>query len=297
MKARKQRGFTLIELLVVIAIIAILIALLLPAVQQAREAARRTQCKNNLKQLGLAVHNYHDKYLSFPMGNRYVQGSFPRPDNTNRTNSWGWPLFLLPDLEQANLFTAFDLNAPPYSPEVNDAWSSTFGPSTDVTNIIPSQQMPTAFVCPSAPRVGAETAFKDYAINSGGTSCCPERENRPAEHRGVAFMNSSIRISDIKDGTSNTFLFLEQMHWTDNSANLPTNHFVWVSHNSEGYAYGQLPPNSPLARRGRDARSPHTGGIQVTMCDGSARFISDNIDFTLYRNIMTREGREVLGEF
>src|ERR1700744_1154446 len=96
---RRSRGFTLIELLVVIAIIAVLIALLLPAVQQAREAARRTQCKNNLKQIGLALHNYHDVHLAFPDCS-YISKPFPGP------SGWGWPVMVMPFLDQGNLFNA-----------------------------------------------------------------------------------------------------------------------------------------------------------------------------------------------
>src|SRR6187399_2611271 len=93
----RRRGFTLIELLVVIAIIAVLIALLLPAVQQAREAARRTQCKNNLKQIGLALHNFHDTFLHFPVG-----------EANDDNNQWGWTAFLLPYFDQANTYMALN---------------------------------------------------------------------------------------------------------------------------------------------------------------------------------------------
>ncbi len=103
----RRRAFTLIELLVVIAIIAILIALLLPAVQQAREAARRTQCKNNLKQLGLAFHNYHDTYKMFPpAGTAAIAGTPAVRRQMDVIDAWGWPVRILPGLEQANLFLA-----------------------------------------------------------------------------------------------------------------------------------------------------------------------------------------------
>ena len=137
----KKSGFTLIELLVVIAIIAILIAILLPAVQQAREAARRTQCRNNLKQLGLALHNYHDQHSVFApasIGDPYTSGtansiSFP-DDNGNGPGGFAWGALLLPALDQAPLYTQFNWNRPCWGPE----------------NAIPAKTKLTAFLCPSA---------------------------------------------------------------------------------------------------------------------------------------------------
>ena len=157
--------------------------------------------------------------------------------------------------------------------------------------------MPAAFICPTAPRLGSERAFKDYGINTGSDSCCPERENNRLEHEGVGFMNSSVAVSDIKDGTSNTFLFLELSHNWVNQNNLPTNHFLFVSHNSDGMVMFQRPINAPNAGRGRDARSWHVGGLQATLADGSVRFLSENMDFDLYEALGTRNGRETLGEF
>lgn len=294
---KTQRGFTLIELLVVIAIIAILIALLLPAVQQAREAARRSTCKNNLKQLGIAMHNYHDRYNTFPMGNRYTAGSYPRRDTTHE-NSWGWPLFILPDIDGGNIYEAMDINALPYTPDVNDEFHGHTGPSSSTVNQDPCTSMPSVLVCPSATRLGPENAYKDYAINFGTTRCCPERSNDGNTYNGIAFMNSSVRMRDITDGTSNTLMFMEQKHYTTNTNNRPTNHFVYVSHNSEGYASSYLVPNAPNDNsHGRVARSEHTGGVQVTLCDGSVTFISDNINLSTWRALTTRRGGEPIGAF
>src|SRR5712672_3144627 len=111
---RSKRGFTLIELLVVIAIIAVLIALLLPAVQQAREAARRTQCKNNLKQLGLALHGYHDAFQVFPPG--YVAGSPFKDGETDTSPGWGWPAMILPQFEQGALHDSINFSLPVQNP-------------------------------------------------------------------------------------------------------------------------------------------------------------------------------------
>jgi len=299
MKRPISRGFTLIELLVVIAIIAILVALLLPAVQQAREAARRTQCKNNLKQLGLAMHNYHDTFNTMAMGNRYIAGSHPQSlPGGLRDNSWGWALFLLPAIEEANLYNELDTSVSPYTPDRNDEWAGDYGESLVLTNKDACMRMPSALVCPSAPRLGPETSYKDYAINGGTRHCCPERSNNGNQYDGVAFMNSKILFKDIKDGTSNTFLFLEQKHYTTATNNRPTNHFLYVSHNSEGYANTNRVPNAPNDNsHGRVARGDHEGGIQVTLCDGSVRFISNNIDLATWRALSTRRGKEVIGEF
>lgn len=299
MKRLSRPGFTLIELLVVIAIIAILIALLLPAVQQAREAARRTQCKNNLKQLGLAMHNYHDTFGTLTMGNRYVAGSHPQAlPGGLRDNSWGWALFLLPALEEANLYNSLDTSVSPYTPEVNDEWAPFMGESLVLTNKDACMQMPSALVCPSAPRTGPENSYKDYAISGGTRNCCPERSNNKNQYLGIAYMNSDLQLKDVKDGTSNTFLFLEQKHYTTASNGLPTNHFLYVSHNSEGYANTAVAPNAPNNNsHGRVARSDHEGGIQVTLCDGSSRFVSNNIDFDTWQALSTRRNREVIGEY
>src|SRR5262249_3540753 len=121
MRSRRQKGFTLIELLVVIAIISILTALLLPAVQQAREAARKTQCKNNLKQIGIALHNYHDVHNVLPPAYLYLPGGGgqqgpPDPTNGDAGPGWAWGMLILPQMEQTNLHDAFNVNLPSWDP-------------------------------------------------------------------------------------------------------------------------------------------------------------------------------------
>ena len=142
--AKKKRGFTLIELLVVISIIAILIALLLPAVQQAREAARRTQCKNNLKQIGLAIHNYHETYTMFPPGQQWSgpvwndkNGDGDTDDNGERSPGWSWTAMILPYIDQQPLYDKIDFGSP-----LNDS-------KLTGTNLAVVRQPIEGFLCPS----------------------------------------------------------------------------------------------------------------------------------------------------
>ena len=241
----KRQGFTLIELLVVIAIIAILIALLLPAVQQAREAARRTQCRNNMKQIALAMHNYHDVNQTFPPGSYGPMkpgGGFPSgwcDPNHGCGIPWGhfgWPALMLPYVEGGNLFDRIDFNKPAYANSIPEN-STDRGPSGDTANKFASENMPAVFVCPSAHRVKPENEFKDYGMNGGTGTCCPERNANPNSMKGIGFLNSSISIAKVKDGTSRTFLLLEFAHFGNHSwvpYDKGSNQFFWVHHVSQG---------------------------------------------------------------
>ncbi len=232
---RSRRGFTLIELLVVIAIIAVLIALLLPAVQQAREAARRTQCRNNLKQLGLALHNYHDAYNLFPNGIGYAQGPnnpfFGNPQNSpiDDPNLHVWTEGLLPYLDQGNVYNQINFSlaiiGPISIPGVPAPYNTVGGTNQTATNVaIP------AFICPSTPRA-ASTVVVDFgaALNpalagagvnlKGGANdysasssvwdpiatLCGETANR-----GVLSDEQSVGLKHIVDGTSNTSMVIER---------------------------------------------------------------------------------------
>jgi len=196
----KPRGFTLIELLVVIAIIGVLIALLLPAVQAAREAARRAQCTNNLKQMGLALQNYHDAIGTLPMSyaarSRFIDGA------TDTAPGWGWGAMILPQLEQGPLFNAVNFSLPVEGPQN----------STVIRSIL------TTYLCPSDPMSGGPFAVSDSSGNVSATmgptsyAACVGNDladtttglNNDGLGNGVLFRNSGIRLADITDGTSQT---------------------------------------------------------------------------------------------
>jgi prepilin-type N-terminal cleavage/methylation domain-containing protein len=301
--SQKHRGFTLIELLVVIAIIAILIALLLPAVQQAREAARRTQCKNNLKQIGLALHNYLDVARVLPPGWIAVDvtGS---PSAHEGTSGVGWATMILPYIEQGNIYRQFNASLP-----LTDPANAAF-----LRNQIPG------YKCPSDPQ--PETFFiaeegsgaiitglpiANY-IGSFGTEELDGCENAPGDlpvmadgtckGDGVFYHNSRVRIADFTDGTTNTFIVGERktvakLDWFT----------TWPGMIAEGEEAFQRvcgsadhTPNHPDTHFD-DFSSPHVGGTQFCLGDGSVRFISENIDRGVYQSLATIQGGEVVGEF
>jgi len=309
----RRRAFTLIELLVVIAIIAILIALLLPAVQQAREAARRTQCKNNLKQLGLALHNYHDVYNKFPSGKG---GTSPQFYNWDRLS--GFPA-LLPYFEQANLYNQISSGwqgQPPMGPE---PWQDWFEPWRTQVGVLkcPSESSRG----PNWPRIGRTNygfCLGDTMINNH--SAGQWDRNHPIT--GMFGLWTSFGFRDMSDGSSNTIMMGEigvanvnnrrdlighvaEGQVNDSSTprdclNTVTNGAYnaginlrtwrgerWTDGNPSNTHFTTiLPPNSPsCSQSGWDgswgiysAGSRHTGGCQILLGDGSVRFISENID-------------------
>lgn len=308
-KQMKTRGFTLIELLVVIAIIAILIALLLPAVQQAREAARRTQCKNNLKQIGLALHNYHDVHLAFPPG--FVWTTTDAEDN-----HWAWSTFILPFIDQAPLFAV--LNPGP-----------TTATQALTTNLSALQTPFPAFRCPSAtgPDVNsdADRGFVDgngddrdittsnyVAVNSSA-------ELRPlgADVDGVFYRNSKVRMRDITDGTSNTIGIGERAFLLGGVTLRASTLFMQNGaggNNSDvgvvyGHGSGERAINSLDTQSVRGFSSVHTGGAQFLLMDGAVRFISENIDHnpdiseiepnvdSTYERLLSISDGQVIGEY
>ncbi|QDT40551.1 putative major pilin subunit [Gimesia alba] len=300
-----RRAFTLIELLVVIAIIAILIALLLPAVQQAREAARRSTCKNNMKQIGLALHNYHETHKMFPMSYKHtLDGGY---NNTQRGMSW--ICYILPFIDQANLYN-----------QINQGQRL-----SDPANTTVSRNILTVMLCPSDPgtdsgilggraNVGDERAVTSYKLVSGnnwawGSFIHSDSKGRNAGNTngldwGNGFMcrNGSskvnvTRIRDVTDGLSTTFAAGEALprecthNWwwwfngsTANCA-VPLNHYI-----NNTYSAGDWPQNYSFA-------SQHEGGAHFLMGDGAVRFVSENIDLGTYRALASIQGGETIGEF
>ena len=294
-------GFTLVELLVVIAIIGILIGMLLPAVQQVREAARRISCANNVRQLALASHNFHDTNSHFPAGSYWPQDNV---DGRFKDGMISWAALILPFVEGSTVHDQIDFEKDAYTNQEGDEWRNPIeiGPEGDPANQFAAENMPPLFVCPSANRFGPESEFKDYAMNGGNvlSHCCPDRSTRS---NGIAYKNSEVGFQDITDGTSNTFLMLEQDHSPEDPArtrNSPTNPFFFIGHHSEGLAMSHVgnlnfPPNHVQPRwSGRIARSDHPGGVTAAMCDGSTRFVTDTIAINPWRNTFSRDGGEVV---
>jgi len=308
MRTSRQRGFTLIELLVVIAIIAILIALLLPAVQQAREAARRSQCKNNLKQLGLAMHNYIDVHNFLPIGS--MSGNSPGNPPNQGTSGFVWVRYILPYLEYGNLLTKYNENIA-YNTGVN---------LPIIQSTIP------ALLCPSDPRFRAwsNTLNYNYAVNYGNTTVGATNPFNGVTWQGGTFRYSSsitgyaYGFSDILDGTSNTLLMSEvragqvtndlrgliwyvphsgfTAHYTPNTS-IPDAMGSWCNTDVEASA---LKMNMPCTSTGStifSSRSQHSGGVQSLMADGAVRFVADSIDVNTWRGLSTRAGGELIGEY
>ena len=316
-----RRGFTLIELLVVIAIIAILIALLLPAVQQAREAARRTQCKNNLKQIGVALHNYHDVHSTFPQG-KVVDRNVRYPGCPGWINGSGfsWRVAILPMIEQAPLYQISQTN--------NTVGISTCGPwaAGAAQRLAILRTTLPAYLCPSDATlfVGSEKPTNFAGI--GGSAKNSHGDRDAATVQGILTFRGA-KMRDIVDGTSNTAM-VGEIHrgvlfnrYSGGPSNITGQRCKWWAAESgfcaadtwfppnaanpnkannkgqvapqEGAANdaGCLSGNGPCADQvswvddlasnmagARGVSSAHTGGAQILLGDGSARFVSENID-------------------
>jgi prepilin-type N-terminal cleavage/methylation domain-containing protein/prepilin-type processing-associated H-X9-DG protein len=297
---RHRGGFTLIELLVLIAIIAVLVALLLPAVQQAREAARRAQCRNNLKQIGVGLHNYHSSHNVFPPG--YVAGAaYPAT-----SNGWGWCAQLLPDLDQGPLYNSINFQLP-----IENSANILLLPSTLPGMLCPSDQTgPGQFAITDASGsvMIPAAAASSYAATVGDDSS----EADALTGNGVFYRNSRTRISDILDGTSNTVLVGERAFGYVNATWLgaPNNAVVkagnlnpWKSATATSAIFVQAHNNWINIMTDSDGglddfSSLHAGGVQLLFGDGSVRFIpSITSDGPLRRTFWgmgTRAGNEII---
>ncbi|MCR9116066.1 MAG: DUF1559 domain-containing protein [bacterium] len=274
-KNHNRAGFTLVELLVVIAIIGILIALLLPAVQAAREAARRTQCVNQLKQLGLATHNHHDTRRALPPG-----WTGPANDAEGEPG-WGWSAHTLPYMEKTNLHDLCNLNLA----------------ITNSANLTARETILPDFRCPSDASSQETFALGSVTVaasNYVGVFGNEEIEDDPSNGNGMFFHNSKLAFRDVTDGLSNTFLIGERSSKID--------HSTWVgvvtgADEAMARVVGATDhhPNDPHAHFD-DFSSWHPTGVNFLLTDGSVRFVSDTIDLTTYYSLATRSGGEVISE-
>jgi prepilin-type N-terminal cleavage/methylation domain-containing protein len=290
-----RKGFTLIELLVVIAIIAVLIALLLPAVQQAREAARRTQCRNNLHQLGLALHNYHDTHYTFPPGTVASRADGTGGSDDAQEPGWTYLAMILPFVDEVAIYNAcnFDLptrNGPTNGMDVN---------STAMGQII------NQFMCPSD---GSYTKNSVYALSSymavAGIVDSYCRYNHPTykdTYCGIFSASSRVRIRDIRDGTSNTLMVGETQH--DMLGNNYSGYAKWAAANDlynrtlrMTDARHVINPTGGWNQPELCFSSHHEGGAFFCFADGQVRFLSENISSTVYSALGTKSRNEIVDD-
>lgn len=328
-KSRKFHGFTLVELLVVIAIIGILVGLLLPAVQAAREAARRMQCSNNLKQMGLAIHNYESTYKKMPVALMGATVSALQDDG------FGWGVSLLPFIEQTNLYNRINPQGTPGVLGEAAIFNSLYPGQTRVpggdtkiaTYKCPSSALPdfvpATWNIPGAPNAAPNQFPRSvgYATNdykTSGGSCLGDDSvmHKIFERRHVAF-------GEITDGLSNTLALVESSYVTSttsgaNRRSVPpgnANNFrdwpTWIGAFGGGQDETvrtngrtnsppncQCKPNTMYQAINDDcAFSYHTGGVQVVLCDGSVHFISENIDQTTWCHLHSSRDGQVLGQW
>jgi prepilin-type N-terminal cleavage/methylation domain-containing protein/prepilin-type processing-associated H-X9-DG protein len=294
----RRAAFTLIELLVVIAIIAVLIGLLVPAVQRVRETAARLQCKNNLKQIGLALHNYHDRMKRFPAGYQTAVAA----DNSDLGPGWGWGAFLLDDLEQGNLKKQIRFNL-----QISDPANAQVRVSVVPIYLCPSEVQSGSFsVVDSNGNPICDVARGSYVAMNGVLGVSSDA----FDNNGAFLRNRTFRIADITDGMSNTLFIGERCSnmssttWTgavtngvvpaqrypdpaDKLGNAEAASALVLSHGSKDHL-----PNNPLVFDADATASFHTGGVNFLFGDGSVHPITNTISGYVYEALLTRAGGE-----
>ena len=290
MIAEKKRGFTLVEVLVVIAIIGTLVGLLLPAIQSARDAARISACKSNLRQFGVAMHNYETSSRQLPPGYRYVA----QPAGNGLGFSWG--SLVLPFMEEMAIFQEFRFDLPLYDP----------------ANLVPRERHLPAFLCPAdpiSPKGFVEMGDERYAMACYvGNFGPPDLDETQEKRDGVFSRNSTTRLREITDGLSKTYLLGERQNGPFRHAGVHGHHFeyetAWagairdVDDPSDDHGHMVLfqsghPPNDS-ASDDRDVSSAHRGFAQFLMCDGSVRAVAESIQPGLYVAFSTRAAAEIV---
>jgi len=326
----RRSGFTLVELLVVIAIIGVLIALLLPAVQQAREAARRIQCNNKMKQLGLALHNYHDTYQKFPAGAHMLDGKSTsctakaQSSDPFQTRGIPWAVAILPFLELTNLYDQVNMTG---------QFVCTKQESGDAANMNVWSTSVDAFQCPSFPAESTEKNHSNYyGVMGGGPHasgyCQSSNNGRRFYNNGILFQNSRTNFASIVDGSSNTFLVGETRYQLLDGGRSDNHYLGWASTNrgdtssvtgtlaaaqiqinscdgncngdkydttfdSAGGSY-TVPGSLGQGLHQRTFGSYHPGGCLFLMGDASVHFVSETVDLTIYQNLGIRDDGNVV---
>jgi len=304
MNTRKQNrsGFTVIELLITLGIIVICTTLLLPAIQRSRNAARANQCKNNMKQLGLALHNYHDVHSVFPPG--WVSHT----PFANSPSAFGWQVFILPFIEQAVLYDKFEFSVP----VGKEAFGKMFNGNVLEKIIIPTYRCPEDTTAPLNTMRGG-WAVSNYSGNfgsnpaprlapNGAAEFWPGNLITPLRTNGIFWWCSSVRIRDIRDGTSNTLMVGER--------GVTSAAGIWAGVRSNSIETDQLTDCSfgnEINSNPGAFSSLHPEGSFFLMCDGAVRFLSERLDSRainpefpaggIYQKLSSRNDGQVIGEF